>query len=97
MTLTLELTPSEEARLAAAARARGQDPEAFLRAIIETLPETEDPPLALRKEREERVRAGRGKFASPGRRTVTILDDHAQELAVEERRRKEREALRDAR
>jgi hypothetical protein len=52
MTLTLELTPAEEARLSAAARARGQDPEAFLRAIIDTLPETEDPTLALRKERE---------------------------------------------
>jgi hypothetical protein len=47
MTLTIELTPEEEARLAAAARARGQDPEAFLRAIIDTLPETEDPTLAL--------------------------------------------------
>jgi hypothetical protein len=47
MTLTLELTPAEEARLSAAARARGQAPEEFLRTLISTLPESQDPTLAL--------------------------------------------------
>lgn len=38
MTLTIELTPEQEARLRAEAAARGIDPESVLRGLVETLP-----------------------------------------------------------
>ena len=43
MTLTIELTPEQEAKLQAAAEANGTDPERMLQDLVETLPEIEKP------------------------------------------------------
>ena len=44
MTLTIELTPEQEARLQAAATANGTDPESVLRDFVETLPHDGEKP-----------------------------------------------------
>lgn len=72
MTLTLELTPEEEARLAEAARIQGRPKEALLRSLIAQLPD----PMARRR---EIVASLKGRFAD----IPTRVDDFYRERREE--------------
>lgn len=66
MTLTLELSPAEEARLAAAAAQNGLEPAALATQIVtEHLPALQNGALAavLEQERIARIRAATGSFS----------------------------------
>lgn len=90
MTLHIELTPEQEARLAAAARQRGLDPVALARELLaESLPELPSPVNgdgAGGKKRDPelvaRIRSIRGKYAHVG---ATTEDLHQERQADKER------------
>jgi hypothetical protein len=80
MTLTLELTPDEEARLEQAARVQGRPVEALLRAMIAQLPDAE-------ARRRELVASLRGRFADMPTTVDDFLREKHADIAREESRK----------
>lgn len=81
MTLTLELTPAEEARLAAAAAQNGLEPAALAKKLVtEHLPPAQNGAAAAVQEQERiaRIRAGRGSFSDV---PVSVEDLHRERQA----------------
>lgn len=77
MTLTIDLSPTEQARLTAAARQSGLAPDALAKRLVtEHLP----PELSPHDEEERvaRIRAGMGSFAHVN---VTVEDLHRERQA----------------
>jgi len=91
MILTIDFTPTEQERVAAAARQKGLDPAAFIKKLIaESLPPvpnaTGDAPRTIRDpELAARVRAVRGKYAH------TAKESGSEELHRERQRDKEKD------
>ena len=88
MTLTLELTPAEEARLVAAARLNGTEPAALAKKLVtEHLPSLQNGVLAAVQEQERiaRIRAATGSFADDSWDSVAELHrDRQADKAKEE-------------
>ncbi len=80
MTLTIELTPEEEAKLEQAARVQGQPVEVLLRAWIAQLPDAQARRRAL-------VESLRGRFAHIPTTVDDFLRQKHAEIAAENDRR----------
>ncbi len=82
MTVTLELTPAEEAKLAEAARLEGIAPDVFLKRIVNRLPLSPDVPLVEHKDTakawEAAINAAQGSLAHVG---VSVEDLHRERQA----------------
>ncbi len=80
MTLILNLTSAEEARLTAAAQQAGLAPEALLRTLVNRLPLTSDASHAQKAvdTREKAIRGARGSLAHLG---ASVEDLHQQRQA----------------
>jgi len=77
MTLTIDLSPTEQARLTAAARQSGLTPDALAKRLVtERLPPVLSP--NDEEERVARIRAGMGSFAHVN---VTVEDLHRERQA----------------
>ena len=77
MTLTIDLSPTEQARLTAAARQSGLAPDVLAKRLVtDHLPPVISPPDE--EDRVARIRAGMGRFAHVN---VTVEDLHRERQA----------------
>lgn len=87
MTLILELTPAEEARLAAAAAQNGLEPAALAKKLVtEHLPALQNGALAAVQEQERiaRIRAATGSMADDWDSVAELHRDRQADKAKEE-------------
>ena len=87
MTVTIDLTPEQSARLEQEAKARGVDVPAVLRDLIEQIPNRRAmPQKTAHPEKPARRLQGYGKFAGIGPSVDEFLREKHEETAREERR-----------